>query len=100
MNPPEHWGNLVPAHLNLAKDFLQSAELLEKRRSKQEPLSLHAPQLVLLAHSLELTLKAISLWQGKSQEDVRANGHNLRGPYSRAKGHVKSKLLIAAPKKL
>jgi hypothetical protein len=43
-----------------------------------------------------LTLKAISLWQERPEEDVRNDRHNLSGPFNRAKSHVKSKRLIVA----
>jgi hypothetical protein len=96
MDHPKRWGNLKPAHLSLAKEFLRSAELLGKVASEHEHPSLNAPHLVLLGHSLELTLKAISLWQGMPEEDVRSDKHNLSGPFNRARGHVKSKRLITA----
>jgi len=99
LDHPDSWGNLKPAHIYLAREFLQSAEQLGGRTSEQEPISLNKPQLFLLAHALELTLKAISLWLGKSEDEVRRDGHSLKAPFNRAKSSTKSNCLIISTEK-
>ena len=54
----------------------------------------HSPSLFLTAHALELTLKAISLWAGNCECQLRDDGHKLLGPFNRAKSTVKSRAII------
>jgi hypothetical protein len=92
MSTPASWGNLRPAHIQHATEFLSSADSLRAIVSQNDVF--HKPSLYLFAHSLELTIKSLSLWLGQSDEDLKGDGHRLVGPYNRAKSAEKSKPII------
>ena len=86
MMVPFHWGNLLPAHIEHAYKFLAAAERLENLAPNGSGDAFSKPSLFLAAHSLELTLKCLSLWTGKCECELQnEDGHKLSGPYNRAK---------------
>ncbi len=94
MSYPSNWGNLRPIHLQNAQEFLSSAESLWRGIASPQKAALHAPSLFLFAHSAELSLKAIALWLGKTEQEMREAGHGLLSALNRAKSDEKSKTLI------
>ncbi|WP_298919249.1 hypothetical protein [uncultured Roseobacter sp.] len=71
---------------NFAKSYADSAEyLIDGINTKELNVRFHAPVDFLLAHALELNLKALYLKCGKSDEDVRNFGHDIAKLYQDAK---------------
>lgn len=99
MTFPEHWGNLRPAHIMFAREYLTAAEILREHDPNSSTAHFHSPSLLLLAHALELTLKAISLWLGKNESQLEQDRHSLLAPFNRAKSNPVSMPLIARAEK-
>ena len=80
---------------NFARSYADSAEyLINGIKSNDLKLGFHAPVDFLLAHALELNLKALQLKCGKSNEEVRSFGHDIAKLYLEAKREPRSAPVI------